>query len=120
MRDVSVVSDVLAAVVGHMNYEGITFRVSDKAERAQRDELLKAAVADALRQAGIVAESIGRKSSDVSVASVRIGSHSAGGPRYYAAPMMKAERASANVAPAVIAGTAEVSLTVTVEARLPR
>lgn len=37
----SVVSDVLAAVVGHMNYEGITFRVSDKAERAQRDELLK-------------------------------------------------------------------------------
>ena len=120
VRDVSVVSDVLAAVVGHMNYEGITFRVSDKAERAQRDELLKAAVADALRQAGIVAESIGRKSSDVSVASVRIGSHSAGGPRYYAAPMMKAERASANVAPAVIAGTTEVSLTVTVEARLPR
>ena len=117
VRDVSVVSDVLAAVVGHMNYEGITFRVSDKAER---DELLKAAVADALRQAGIVAESIGRKSSDVSVASVRIGSHSAGGPRYYAAPMMKAERASANVAPAVIAGTTEVSLTVTVEARLPR
>lgn len=114
------VSDVLAAVVGHMNYEGITFRVSDKAERAQRDELLKAAVADALRQAGIVAESIGRKSSDVSIASVRIGSHSAGGPRYYAAPMMKAERASANVAPAVIAGTTEVSLTVTVEARLPR
>ena len=110
VRDVSVVSDVLAAVVGHMNYEGITFRVSDKAERAQRDELLKAAVADAL----------GRKSSDVSVASVRIGSHSAGGPRYYAAPMMKAERASANVAPAVIAGTTEVSLTVTVEARLPR
>ena len=49
VRDVSVVSDVLAAVVGHMNYEGITFRVSDKAERAQRDELLKAAVADALR-----------------------------------------------------------------------
>ena len=42
VRDVSVVSDVLAAVVGHMNYEGITFRVSDKAERAQRDELLKA------------------------------------------------------------------------------
>lgn len=120
VRDVSVVSDVLAAVVGHMNYEDITFRVSDKAERAQRDELLKAAVADALRQAGIVAESIGRKSSDVSVASVRIGSHSAGGPRYYAAPMMKAERASANVAPAVIAGTTEVSLTVTVEARLPR
>ena len=120
VRDVSVVSDVLAAVVGHMNYEGIPFRVSDKAERAQRDELLKAAVADALRQAGIVAESIGRKSSDVSVASVRIGSHSAGGPRYYAAPMMKAERASANVAPAVIAGTTEVSLTVTVEARLPR
>ena len=119
VRDVSVVSDVLAAV-GHMNYEGITFRVSDKAERAQRDELLKAAVADALQQAGIVAESIGRKSSDVSVASVRIGSHSAGGPRYYAAPMMKAERASANVAPAVIAGTTEVSLTVTVEARLPR
>ena len=34
--------------------------------------------------------------------------------------MMKAERASANVAPAVIAGTTEVSLTVTVEARLPR
>lgn len=120
VRDVSVVSDVLAAVVGHMNYEGITFRVSDKAERAQRDELLKAAVADALRQAGIVAESIGRKSSDVSVASVRIGSHNAGGPRYYAAPMMKAERASANVAPAVSAGTTEVSLTVTVEARLPR
>lgn len=57
---------------------------------------------------------------DVSVASVRIGSHSAGGPRYYAAPMMKAERASANVAPAVSAGTTEVSLTVTVEARLPR
>ena len=117
VRDVSVVSDVLAAVVGHMNYEGITFRVSDKAERAQRDGM---DVADALRQAGIVAESIGRKSSDVSVASVRIGSHSAGGPRYYAAPMMKAERASANVAPAVSAGTTEVSLTVTVEARLPR
>ena len=38
VRDVSVVSDVLAAVVGHMNYEGITFRVSDKAERAQRAE----------------------------------------------------------------------------------
>lgn len=72
VRDVSVVSDVLAAVVGHMNYEGITFRVSDKAERAQRDELLKAAVADALRQAGIVAESIGRKSSDVSG---RLGAH---------------------------------------------
>ena len=108
VRDVSVVSDVLAAVVGHMNYEGITFRVSDKAERAQRDELLKAAVADALRQAGIVAESIGRKSSDVSVASVRIGSRGAGGPRYYAAPMMKAERASANVAPAVVAGTTAV------------
>ena len=129
VRDVSVVSDVLAAVVGHMNYEGITFRVSDKAERAQRDDHSGgvlggisdgSAVADALRQAGIVAESIGRKSSDVSVASVRIGSHSAGGPRYYAAPMMKAERASANVAPAVSAGTTEVSLTVTVEARLPR
>lgn len=120
VRDVKAVSEVLGAVVPHMNYEGVTFRVSEKAERAQRDELLKAAVADALRQAGVVAESIGRKLADVSVAAVRIGSHNAGGPRYYAAPMVKAERAGGNIAPAVSAGTTEVSLSVTLDAELPR
>lgn len=120
VRDVKAVSDVLGAVVNHMNYEGVTFRVSEKAERAQRDELLKAAVADALRQAGIVAESIGRRPAEVSVAAGAHRSAQYGGPRYYAAPMMKAERASVNLAPAVSAGTTEVSLSVTVEAELSR
>lgn len=120
VRDVQAVSDVLEAVIPHMNYEGVTFRVSDKAQRAQRDELLRAAVADALRQARTVAETLGAKPEAVSVASVRVGSHNSGGPRYYAAPMLKAERAAVNIAPVVSAGTTEVSLSVSVEARLPQ
>ena len=82
VRDVKRVPDVLAAVSPYMAYDGITFRVSDEAQRRQRDALIRAAVADALRQAGVVADSLGRRADELSVASVRVGTHGDGGRRY--------------------------------------
>lgn len=121
VRDVTRVSDVLAAVAPHMAYDGITFRVSDDAQRQQRDALIRAAVTDALRQAGVVAESLGRRADELSVASVRVGAHADGGRRYYAAPMMAADnRVGVGSVPVVSAGTADLSLTVNVALELAR
>ena len=121
VRDVKRVSAVLAAVSPHMAYDGITFRVSDEAQRKRRDELIRTAVADALRQAGAVADSLGRRADELSVASVRVGAHGDGGRRYYAAPMMAADnRGGVGSVPAVSAGTADLSLTVNVALELAR
>lgn len=121
VRDVQLVSKVLSAAGSDMTYDGIQFRVSDRAQDAQQDELIRRAVADAMRQAQVVTQSIGRKASELEVTNIRVGSVSDGGRRYYAAPMMAAESASVRrAAPQVSAGTAEMSLSVTLQAELPR
>lgn len=120
VRDVQLVSKVLSAAGSDMTYDGIQFRVSDRAQDAQQDELIRRAVADAMRQAQVVTQSIGRKASELEVTNIRVGSVSDGGRRYYAAPMMAAESSVRRAVPQVSAGTAEMSLSVTLQAELPR
>lgn len=121
VRDVKLVSKVLSAAGDDMTYDGIQFRVSDCAQNAQQDALIRQAVSDAMRQAHVVAQSIGRKASELEVTNIRVGSVSDGGRRYYAAPMLASESASTHRAvPQVSAGTAEMSLTVVLQAELPR
>ena len=120
VRDVQLVSKVLSAAGSDMTYDGIQFRVSDRAQDAQQDELIRRAVADAMRQAQVVTQSIGRKASELEVTNIRVGSVSDGGRRYYAAPMMAAESSGRRAVPQVSAGTAEMSLSVTLQAELPR
>lgn len=121
VKDVKAVSEVMAAVAEHLNYDGVTFTLSRKAQKAQGDALLREAVGDAMRQVRVMAESIGRKDSDVRVVSMSVSQRSGGTPRYYAAArdnMVLAASAKAAPVPQVSAGSSEVSLAVALEARI--
>jgi uncharacterized protein YggE len=121
VKDVKAVSEVMAAVAEHLNYDGVTFTLSRKAQKAQGDALLREAVGDAMRQVRVMAESIGRKGSDVRVVSMSVNHRSGGTPRYYAAArnstVLAASAKSAPV-PQVSAGSSEVTLSVSLEARI--
>ena len=122
VRDVTAVSDVMAAAAEHMNYDGITFRVSKKARLEQNEALIRAAMADAARKAEVVAESFGLTPASVRIQSVNVGQRSGGSVRYYAAPAMKSADMvnAARVSPQMSAGTTDVSLYVTVQAKIVR
>ncbi|MFU0841808.1 MAG: SIMPL domain-containing protein [Burkholderia sp.] len=121
VKDVKAVSEVMAAAAEHLNYDGVTFTLSRKAQKAQGDALLREAVDDAMRQVRVMAESIGRKGSDVRVVSMSVNHRSGGTPRYYAASrnnMVLAASAKSAPVPQVSAGSSEVTLSVSLEARI--
>lgn len=120
VKDVKSVSDVMQAAAEHMNYDGITFRISEGAQKAQKEVLLAAAIDDALRQAGVIAEKLGLAAENVRIEKLAVHGRSGGQVRYYAAPMMKANalESARAAAPAVSAGTSDVSLSVGVDVRI--
>ena len=56
VRDVTKVSDVMKGAAETMQYDGITFRVSEASKKAAETELLDAALNDAKRRAGVIAK----------------------------------------------------------------
>lgn len=120
VKDVTRISDVMAAAAQHMNFDGVTFSVSKKARLEQNDALIRAAVADAGRKAEVVAQSMGLTAKHVRVESMNIGQRSGPNVRYYAAPAMKSADAvnAARVTPQMSAGTSDVSLYVTMQVKI--
>ena len=119
VKDVALVSKVLEAAGRTMNYDGISFGVSTKARDEADDKLLEAAVADAGRSAEIIARTMGLGEKNVRIESISVGGYSAPAVRYYAAPRALAAANAADVAaPAVSAGTAEVTMRITMQVRI--
>ena len=119
VKDVSLVSKVLEAAGRTMNYDGISFGVSTKARDEADDKLLEAAIADAGRSAEIAARAMGLSEKNVRIESISVGSYSQPAVRYYAASRSLAAANKADAAaPAVSAGTAEVTLRVTMSVRI--
>ena len=90
-----------------------------KARDEADDKLLEAAVADAGRSAEIIARTMGLGEKNVRIESISVGGYSAPAVRYYAAPRALAAANAADVAaPAVSAGTAEVTMRITMQVRI--
>lgn len=121
VRDVSKVSDVMKGAAETMQYDGITFRVSEASKKAAETELLDAALNDAKRRAGVIAKNFELTDDACQVISLTIGDAPNAPIRYYAAPrvandavMMK----SAVPAPAVSAGESTLTMRVGMEVRI--
>ena len=121
MRDVAKVSDVMKGAAETMQYDGITFRVSEASKKAAETELLDAALNDAKRRAGVVAKNFALADDSCQVISLTVGDAPNAPIRYFAAPrvandavMMK----SAAVAPAVSAGESTLTMRVGMEVRI--
>ena len=104
-----------------MQYDGITFRVSEASKKAAETELLDAALNDAKRRAGVIAKNFELTDDACQVISLTIGDTPSAPIRYYAAPrvandavMMK----SAVPAPAVSAGESTLTMRVGMEVRI--
>lgn len=119
VSDVKVVSDVMQAAGRTMDYDGIAFGVSKKTRKAADDKLLAEAIKDASSRAVIAAEALGLGEANVKIEGLTLGQSNAPSVRYYAAPraandaMMKSA-----VAPAVSAGTSEVTLRISMQVRI--
>ena len=114
------VSKVLEAAGKTMGYDGIAFGVSRDVQRRTNDELLAEAIADASARAVIAAKALGLGEENVSVEQLSVGSGNAPSVRYYAAARVANDVAmkAAAPAPAVSAGTSDVTLRVTMQVRI--
>lgn len=119
VKDVNDVSAVMEAMQAHMNYDGVTYRVSDATQKMQSEALLRAAIQDALARATVIAEEFGLTKENVRVEKMSAGERSGGHPRYYAAPRLNAARA-ADAAPQMSAGTSELNMRVSMQVRFVR
>lgn len=118
VKDVSDVSAVMEAMLPHMNYDGVTFRVSEATQKAKSEALLRAAIQDALARATVIAEEFGLTKDNVRVEKMNAGERSGGHPRYYAAPRLNAARTAE--APQMSAGTSELNMRVSMQVRFVR
>lgn len=118
VKDVNRVSDVLKAVAGHMDYDGIRFSVSDKTRQAQNDALLKAAIADAVKKAGIVAAQFGKNEQKIRIVKIDADQVSGAYPRVYAARMAPQALNAAPAAPTISVGTSKLSLNVNMQVKI--
>lgn len=118
--NIELVPQVIEKVNGVLALEGLNFRVSDKAKAKQDETLYKMALADATQRAVWIAQSVGSTASKVELQSLRFGSNAT--PR----PVNLLMRASAKSmdaavpAPAIEAGTSDLSLTVTADVLIKR
>ena len=120
VKDVDDVSAVMEAMSAHMNYDGVTYRVSDATQQAKNEELLRAAIQDALRRATVIAEEFGLTKENVRVEKMNAGERSGGHVRYYAAPRMNAMKTDSVPVPQMSAGTSELNMRVTMQVRFVR
>ena len=118
VKDVTEVSKVLEAAGKTMGYDGIAFGVSRDVQRRTNDELLAEAIADASARAVIAAKALGLGEENVSVEQLSVGSGNAPSVRYYAAARVANDVAMKAAAPAVSAGTSDVTLRVTMQVRI--
>lgn len=120
VKDVTEVSKILEAAGKTMSYDGIAFGVSRDVQRRTNDELLAEAIADASARAVIAAKALGLGEENVSVEQLSVGSGNAPSVRYYAAARVANDVAmkAAAPAPAVSAGTSDVTLRVTMQVRI--
>ena len=121
VKDVRLVSDVLSAVSKSMEYDGMSFRISDAARRARNGVLIRNAVKDALRQAETAAEALGKPKDRIAVTSLSIDDRNEHAVRFcHEAALMSAQFAdnAAGAAPQVSAGTTDVSLSVRMTAKI--
>lgn len=120
VKDVDLVTDVMKACAETMQYDGITFRVSDAAKKKVETELLEAALNDAKRRAAIVAGNFDLSDEHCQVVSISLGNMPSAPVRYYAAPRMANDMAlkSAAAVPAVSAGESTLEMRVGMEVRI--
>lgn len=121
VKDVTKVSDVMKGAADSLQYDGITFRVSQSAQKSAETELLEAALNDAKRRAGVVARNFALTDDNCRVVKITLGDTPTAPVRYYAAAramndgvMLK----SATPAPAVSAGESTLTMRVGMEVRI--
>lgn len=111
---------VMKALTPVMTYDGLTFKLSDKARAKARNALIDKAVADGLKQAHAAALGLGHAQSRVTVDKMQVGDVSTPSSRYY--PAARALGSDANLksaaVPAVSAGESRVTLRVLMQVRL--
>lgn len=120
IKDVSIASDVLAACALSMEYDGISFQISQDTRRAQSEKLIRAAIRNALEQARVTAEELGLREENVRLVGMTVGERGEHAVQYRARGMMAADSAVnyASAAPQVSAGKTDVSLAVQVTAKI--
>ncbi len=118
VKDVTEVSKILEAAGKTMGYDGIAFGVSKDVQRRTNDELLAEAIADASSRAVIAAKALGLGEENVAIEQLTVGSGNAPSVRYYAAARAANDVALKSAAPAVSAGTSDVTLRVTMQVRI--
>lgn len=118
--NIDLVPQVIEKVNGTLALDNLNFRVSDQAKAKQDESLYKMAVADATQRAVWIAQSVGSSPAKVELQALRFGSN--GTPRPVNVLMRASAKAmdSAVPAPAVEAGTSDLSLTVTAEVLIKR
>ncbi len=118
VRDLSQLPEALSAGGAAMDYDGIQFGISRESREAAEDELLAEAIRKAGARASAAAQAIGLDEKHVKIESL---STSASGPsvRYLALPAANGlSRSAAAAAPAVSAGTGEVTVRVQMTVRI--
>lgn len=120
VKDVKDVSAVMEAVSGDMRYDGVTYRVSSATEKAKNEELLRAAIQDAISRANVIAGEFGLTKDNVRVEKMSAGERSGGHVRYYAAPRMNAAQMDRAPVPEMSAGTSDLNMRVTMQVRFVR
>lgn len=119
VRDLKLASDVMTAAGRTMNYDGVSFSVSRPVREAAQDELLAEAVRKASERAVIAARALGLDEKNVRIEGMQVAGVAGPSPRYYAQPvMMRAAVANDSAAPAVSAGSADTTLSVTLTVRI--
>lgn len=119
VRDLSIASDVMAAAGKTMSYDGVTFSVSRPVREAAHNALLAEAVKSAAGRAVIAAEALGLTEKNVRIEGIQVSGTAGPSPRYYAQPMlMRSAAVNEAAAPAVSAGSADATLSVSVTVRI--
>lgn len=118
--NIDLVPQVIEKVNGTLALDNLNFRVSDEAKAKQDESLYKMAVADATRRAVWIAQSVGSSPAKVELQALRFGSNGTSRPMNVLMRASAKAMDSAVPAPAVEAGTSDLSLTVTAEVLIKR
>lgn len=112
------VSDVMEALGGTLDFEGVGFSISSEKRRTLEGDLLTQATQAMTTKLAKLAQTLGVSADRVKLKKLDTEMGFPGGVRYYAMPRMMKNARSADVAPQVEAGSSEVTVRVSGQALL--
>lgn len=112
------VSDVMEALGGTLDFEGVGFSISSEKRRTLEGELLSQATQALTAKLAKLAQTLGVSSDRVKLKKLDTEMGFPGGIRYYAMPRMMKNVRAADAAPQVEAGSSEVTVRVSGQALL--